>query len=351
MRKFWYRRILIMVLILTVSVGGSYFLLEAQKNKLEQEVSAGASGELVIPGGMPIGIYLETDGVLVLGTEAIEGMDGESYEPAAHLVKEGDYIIGLNEKETRDKSELIAAVKSLNQDDVILKVIRNEQTIDIRVKAVQCGVDDYKLGIWVRDNEQGLGTITYLTADSEFGALGHGIHDTDTGELLNISKGRLYATSIRDVQRGESGSPGGMEGIIVYNNYNVLGSITKNSEEGIYGRLDRVDTLFKNAEPVEAASSDEIKEGKAIIRCSVEGQVEEYEVEITDINPDAREVNKTIELEVTDSQLLDLTGGIVQGMSGSPILQDGKLVGAVTHVFVNDPAKGYGILIEEMMKE
>ena len=324
MRKFWYRRILIMILTLTVSVGGSYFLLEAQKNKLEQEVSAGTSGELVIPGGMPIGIYLETDGVLVLGTEAIEGMDGETYEPAAHLVKEGDYIIGLNEKETRDKSELIAAVKSLNHDDVILKVMRNEQ---------------------------GLGTITYLTADSEFGALGHGIHDTDTGELLNISKGRLYATSIRDVQRGESGAPGGMEGIIVYNNYNVLGSITKNSEEGIYGRLDRVDTLFKNAEPVEAASSEEIKEGKAIIRCSVEGQVEEYEVEITGINPNAREINKTIELEVTDSRLLELTGGIVQGMSGSPILQDGKLVGAVTHVFVNDPAKGYGILIEEMMKD
>lgn len=351
MRKFWYRRILIMILTLAVSVGGSYFLLEIQRSRLEQEVSAGTSGRLVIPGGMPIGIYLETDGVMVLGTEAIEGMDGGTYEPAAHLVKEGDYIIGLNEKETHDKSELIAAVKSLNDDDVVLKVMRNDQAIDIRIKAVQCAVDDYKLGIWVRDNAQGLGTITYLTADSEFGALGHGIHDTDTGELLNISSGRLYATSIRDVQKGESGVPGGMEGIIVYNNYNVLGSITKNSEEGIYGKLDRVDTLFKNAEPVELASADEIKEGKAVIRCSIEGEVEEYEVQITGVNPDAREINKTIELEVTDSHLLELTGGIVQGMSGSPILQDGKLIGAVTHVFVNDPAKGYGILIEEMMKE
>ncbi len=351
MRRFWYRRILIMVLTLAVSVGGSYFLLEAQRSKLEREVSAGTSGEMVIPGGMPIGIYLETDGVLVLGTEAVEGMDGETCEPAAHLVKEGDYIIGLNEKEIKDKSELIAAVKSLNDEDVILKVMRNEQAIDIRVRAVQCAVDDYKLGIWVRDNAQGLGTITYLTADSRFGALGHGIHDTDTGELLDISKGRLYTTSIRDVQRGESGEPGGMEGIIVYNNYNVLGSITKNSEEGIYGTLDRVDTLFKNAEPVELAAAGEITEGKAAIRCSIDGKVEEYEIRITGVNPDAREVNKTIELEVTDQKLLELTGGIVQGMSGSPILQNGKLVGAVTHVFVNNPAKGYGILIGEMMKE
>ena len=351
MRRFWYRRILIMILTLAVSVGGSYFLLEMQRSRLEREVSAGTSGEMVIPGGMPIGIYLETDGVLVLGTEAIEGMNGETYEPAAHLVKEGDYIIGLNEKTIEDKSELLAAVKSLTDDEVILKVKRNEQAIDIRVKAVQCAVDDYKLGIWVRDNAQGLGTITYLTADSSFGALGHGIHDTDTGELLNISKGRLYTTSLRDVQKGESGAPGGMEGIIVYNNYNVLGNITKNSEEGIYGTLNRVDTLFKNAEPVELASAEEIEEGLASIRCSIEGQVKEYEVQITDVNPSAREINKTIELEVTDKKLLELTGGIVQGMSGSPILQNGKLIGAVTHVFVNDPAKGYGILIEEMIEK
>ena len=195
MKRFWYRRILIMILTLSVSVGGSYFLLEAQRGKLEQEVSAGTSGEMVIPGGMPIGIYLETDGVLVLGTEAVQGMNGETCEPAAHLVKEGDYIIGLNEKEIKDKSELIAAVKSLNDEDVILKVMRNEQAIDIRIKAVQCAVDDYKLGIWVRDNAQGLGTITYLTADSRFGALGHGIHDTDTGELLDISKSSPVSVS------------------------------------------------------------------------------------------------------------------------------------------------------------
>lgn len=350
MIKFWYRRILIMVLVLSVAVGGGYILVETQKTRLEQAVSAGTSGDMVIPGGMPIGIYLETEGVMVLGTQSIEGMDGQMYEPAAHLVKEGDYIVGINDEPVEDKSELIAAVKSLSQDDVVLKVMRNEQAIDIRIQAVECGIDDYKLGIWVRDNAQGLGTITYLTADSEFGALGHGIHDTDTGELLDISRGVLYTTSIRDVQKGENGTPGGMEGIIVYNNYNVLGSITENSEEGIYGTLDRIDTLFHNADPVETGGPEEIQEGEAAIRCSVEGEMKEYQVRITEVNPSAKEVNKAIELEVTDERLLELTGGIVQGMSGSPILQNGKLIGAITHVFVNDPARGYGILIGDMLK-
>lgn len=350
MRKFWYRRILMMALTLAVSVGGSYYLLAIQKSRLEKEVSAGTSGDLVIPGGMPVGIYLETKGAMVLGTEAVEGSDGRMYEPAAHLVKEGDYIVGLDDREIADKSELIAAVKSLNHEDVVLKVMRKEQAIDIRIRAVSCGADDYKLGIWVKDNAQGLGTITYLTADSGFGALGHGIHDADTGELLDISKGVLYTTSIRDVQKGEDGNPGGMEGIIVYNSYNMLGTITENSEEGIYGTLDRVDTLFRDAEPVETASAAEIREGKAVIRCAVDGEVKEYQVKITGVDPDGNEVNKRLELEVTDEKLLEETGGIVQGMSGSPILQNGKLIGAVTHVFVNDPAKGYGILIEDMRK-
>lgn len=191
MRKFWYRRILIMILVLSVSVGGSYCLLQLQQSNLEREVAAEPSETMVIPGGMPVGIYLETDGVMVLGTEAVEDKDGEKHEPAAHLVKEGDYIVGVGDDEIRNKSELIAAVKSLEQPEIVLKVRRKNQKINIRMRAVECSVDDYKLGIWVRDNAQGLGTITYLTADSTFGALGHGIHDTDTGELLKISRGVL----------------------------------------------------------------------------------------------------------------------------------------------------------------
>lgn len=351
MRKFWYRRILIMILVLSVSVGGSYCLLQLQQSSLEREVAAEPSETMVIPGGMPVGIYLETDGVMVLGTEAVEDKDGEKREPAAHLVKEGDYIVGVEDDEIKNKSELIAAVKSLEQPEIVLKVRRKNQKINIRMRAVECSADDYKLGIWVRDNAQGLGTITYLTADSTFGALGHGIHDIDTGELLKISRGVLYSTSIQDVQKGTEGYPGGMEGIIVYNSYNMLGRITENTEQGIYGELDRVDTLFRNAEPVKVAGKDEIEEGDALIRCAVDGYVKEYHVQITEIDRKASEINKRLEIAVTDPELLDKTGGIVQGMSGSPILQNGKLVGAVTHVFVNSPTKGYGIILEDMLKK
>lgn len=337
-----------MILVLMTTVGGSYYVMQTQQSRLEQQVSADASENMVIPGGMPVGIYLETEGVLVLGTEAIEGIDGQMYEPAEHLLKKGDYIVGLDDKEISDKGELIAAVKSMDGEEVVLKVVRNDQTIQVRMNAVQTGLDDYKLGIWVRDNAQGLGTITYLMPDSTFGALGHGIHDTDTGELLDISKGFLYATNIYDIQKGENGNPGGMEGVIVYNNYNMLGTVEKNTTEGVYGTLNRTDTLFQSADPVEVADASEIQEGKAYIRCCVEGEVKEYEVEITGVNPRANEKNKTLEIQVTDEQLLSLTGGIIQGMSGSPIIQNGKLIGAVTHVFVNDPTRGYGILIENM---
>ncbi len=352
MIKYWYRRILIMILVFVVFVGGSYILIEEQRISLKQEVSGETYEDtMVIPGGMPVGIYLETDGVMVLGTESITGIDGMKYNHAEHLVKSGDYIVKFNGQEVTEKSQLIDAIRKLKGEDVVLTVKRKEEEIDIRFKCVKCGIDEYKLGIWVRDNTQGLGTITFLNADSTFGALGHGIHDIDTNELLNISDGTLYITSIKDIQKGESGSPGGMEGIIVYNNYNVLGTIRENTDVGIFGTVDRIDALFSDQEPVETAVKEEIEEGPAAIRCAVDGEIKEYEIEITGIDFYPGEINKGLTIEVTDQKLLEETGGIVQGMSGSPILQNGKLVGAVTHVFVNNPTKGYGIFIENMLKE
>lgn len=351
MRKYWYRRILIMILLFTLSVGGGWYLIQRGRADLEQAVNADTSEELLIPGGMPVGIYLETEGALVLGTEKIEGEDGQEYEPAANLVKEGDYIIGLDDQTITNKAELVQAVAALDSENVVLKVKRNDQEIQIRMKAVRCERDEYKLGIWVRDNAQGLGTVTFLTADSQFGALGHGIRDTDTGELLEAADGLLYTTSIKDIKKGKDGTPGGMEGIIIYNNYNILGTISQNTDEGIYGKIDRIDTLFSDTKPVEAAQTEaEVKEGEATILCAASGSVKEYKIRITKVDTNAHEINKKIMLQVTDQELLAMTGGIIQGMSGSPILQNGKLVGAVTHVFVNDPDKGYGIFIQDMLK-
>ena len=352
MRKYWYRRILIMVAVFTTAVGGSYYLIEEKKVSMKQEVVAEtAEDTMVIPGGMPVGIYLETDGVVVLGTESITGMDGMEYCPAGHLVKSGDYIIGFNGQKIRTKAQLIDAVGNLEQGEVVLTIKREEEELDIKFKPVRCSASEYKLGIWVRDNTQGLGTVTFLKADSRFGALGHGIHDVDTNQLLDISDGTLYITSIKDIQKGENGTPGGMEGIIVYNNYNVLGTITKNTDAGIFGTIDRIDALFSDQTPVKAAAKEEVQEGPATIRCAVEGEIKEYDIRITEVDLYTDEVNKGIVLEVTDEELLEAAGGIVQGMSGSPILQNGKLVGAVTHVFVNNPTKGYGIFVETMLKE
>ena len=323
-----------------------------QEDKVRQaEASTDAAGETVLLGGMPVGIYMETDGVMVLSTESMKGVDGEEHEPAAGLVQSGDYIMAVNGEAVTGKAELLDAVEHLDSGNVVLTIQRGEETMDIRIRPVECGPDEYKLGIWVRDNVQGLGTITFVTGQSRFGALGHGIHDVDTNVLMSVDSGTLYKTSIQDILKGEDGNPGTMEGIIVYNNYNILGSIDKNTEAGIYGMVDRIDELFDEQIPIETASTDEIETGSATIRCFVDNELKEYEIQVTDIDRSESEINKGLVIQVTDPELLEKTGGIIQGMSGSPIIQNGKLIGAVTHVFVQDSTKGYGIFIENMLNQ
>ena len=330
-----YRKMLSEFLAVIVVIGGGYCYREWRAEKAEREASVSElSGNLLIPGGMPVGIYMETDGVMVLGTQEIKGKDGIGVNPAKHLVKEGDYIVGVDSDSIYNKSELIERVKKLSNKSVILHIRRKKVYIDVQLHPTKDEGGAYKLGIWVRDNAQGLGTITFLNADSEYGALGHGIHDVDTGKLIEMSTGRLYDTSIQNIKKGE----------------NILGSITTNTETGIYGKLDRIERIFDSKEAYPAVAKEEIQVGKAYIRCAVSGKTEDYTVRITKVDLDAREVNKGIEIQVTDKRLLKMTGGIVQGMSGSPIMQNGKIIGAVTHVFVQDATKGYGIFIENMLE-
>ena len=177
-----------MALVFVAATGGSWYLIHGYEEQFDREVSARpAEGTMVIPGGMPVGIYLETEGVMVLGTGAVEGLDGSPEEPARNLVQAGDYILELDGRKVRDKKELIREVEALRDENVVLTLQRGGETIDVRTRAVLCGPEEYKLGIWVRDNAQGLGTVTFLNGDSRFGALGHGIHDVDTGKLLAIS--------------------------------------------------------------------------------------------------------------------------------------------------------------------
>lgn len=351
-RWWWYRRILIIILVLSMTMGTGFGVQQLEASEERQIVSSkGSNTEYVIPGGMAIGIYMETDGVLVLSTESIECMDGNEYEPAKNLVKAGDYIVGFNGEEIDSKRELVQAVNKLESSEVVLKLRRDEEYIDVKMQSVEVKNDQYKLGIWVKDSIQGLGTVTYLTLNGEFGALGHGIHDSETNELIDISKGSVYNTNIVGIQKGVKGEPGGLEGVIIYRSSNKLGVIDDNTENGIHGMIGDVEKICDDMEPIEICKKDDIQLGKASILCCVNGTVEEYDIKIKNTDSYTKDANKGIIIEVTDEKLLELTGGIVQGMSGSPILQNGKIVGAVTHVLVNDPTRGYGIFIEDMIKQ
>ena len=352
MRKWWYQRILVILILLGSVMGTGFGVQQLEASEDNQKVSSGTlDSEKVIVGGMPIGIYMETNGVLVLATDCIKCVDGNEYEPAKHLIKTGDYILSINGTKVESKRELVRAVNKLESADVVLGIRREDEEIEVKFKCVEYAHDQYKLGIWVKDSLQGLGTLTYLTTTSEFGALGHGIHDSETGELLEISEGTVYETSIVGIQKGERGEPGGLEGVIIYNRYNQLGTIDSNTENGIYGTLENTESLFEKQDTVNICKKEDIKLGNATIRCAVDGEVKDYDIKVKNVDFYTGEVNKGIVIEVVDEELLRLTGGIVQGMSGSPILQDGKIIGAVTHVLVNDPTRGYGIFIEDMIKQ
>lgn len=304
----------------------------------------------VIPGGIPIGIYLETKGVLIIDTGTVTGIDGLNYEPALRIVQGGDYIRAVNGQEIMEKEELIEAVNDCGGEEVVLDLERDGEKIQVKLNAVQTEENAYKLGIWVRDNTQGIGTLTFLTEGGSFGALGHGINDVDTGTLLQPSEGKLYDTTIINIHKGEAGTPGELSGLIRYRDSFICGTIAENTEAGIFGSASSrlIDSL--GTEMLQAGYKQEIEPGKAWIRSSVSGEVKDYQVEIVEVHRNEEDVNKGIVLEVTDPELLELTGGIVQGMSGSPIIQNGKIVGAVTHVFVQDSAKGFGIFIENMLE-
>ena len=304
----------------------------------------------VIPGGIPVGLYLETQGVYVVGTDKIEASDGLFYEPAEQVVYPGDYILAVNGRKITDKKELIACVQANRSDIMILKLRRNKEEIQVRLQAVKSEDQEYKLGIWVKDDIQGIGTLTYMTQDDQFGALGHGITDSDTGELLTISGGSLYDTEILRIKKGRRGTPGEVSGMITYAERYREGTILKNTKVGVFGQMNGTLVRKFSEEPVEVAFRQEIKTGPAVIRSAVSGEMEEYAVQIQEIRINESDVNKGMILKVTDPELLELTGGIVQGMSGSPILQNGRLIGAVTHVFVNDPTKGYGGFAESMLE-
>lgn len=305
--------------------------------------------QYAIPCGAPVGIYLKSNGIMVIGTGEITGLDGLSTEPAAGILKSGDYIETINGQSLETKEQLADAVNHLNGEDAILTVRRGEEIMSITLQPVTAQDGTQKLGVWVRSDTQGIGTMTYLDLNGKFGALGHGISDSDTGEVVQISDGALYDTEIIGIEKGSIGNPGIMSGVIYYGPGSLLGEIDSNSEVGIFGTAGEKFRQAMNMQPLQIGYRQDVKKGAAWIRSGISGEIKDYQIEILKVDYSTAHQNKSLVIQVTDPELLALTGGIVQGMSGSPIIQDGKLIGAVTHVFIQDSTKGYGIFIENML--
>ena len=303
----------------------------------------------VLVSGSPVGIYMETKGVLVIDSGEITDREGIRRTPAEHIIQPGDYICEIDGEVLTGKKQLMQLVKENQGEPMEMQVIRHQETIKLEMTPVETEDGSYKLGIWVRDNIQGIGTLTYVEPNGTFGALGHGISDADTGERLEISDGDLYRADILSIRKGTAGTPGELRGVINYREENRIGTICGNSQYGIRGQMEP-GKYTESMKKIPTGLKQEIQTGKAEIRCDIGDGIREYQCEILEIDSNARDTNKCFVLRITDDDLLSRTGGIVQGMSGSPVLQNGKLIGAITHVFVNDPTKGYGIFIENMME-
>ena len=326
--------------------------------------------------GRLTGIYEQTEGVLVVNTTEVTDEDGKKVNPADKKVQCGDYILSVNGRTVADKEELSEAVNDImkeyderhedesnedksnedksNEDKstVNIKFLRGGEKMSADITPVRMDDGRYYMGIWVKDDLAGIGTITYYTKDGRFGALGHGIGDgTQSGNLLYANSGDLYSMKLTKIKKGKSGAPGEIGGVVYFGKKSHIGTLDCNSNLGIYGQLDSDELSEYAAEDTyyPVAGKDEIHTGRAQMISEISGKLEKYNLEITNIDKKATDTNKGMELKVTDDRLIELSGGIVQGTSGSPIIQDGKIIGAVTHVFVDDPTGGYGICIDEML--
>ena len=306
-------------------------------------------GEQVIPLGRAVGIKLFSDGVLVVGLSSLDTPEGPASPGRTSGLKAGDVITHMDGSEVDTIEEVQDHLAQHPGEKVTLQVQRGEESVQLSAQAVKTTGGNYQLGVWLRDSMAGIGTLTfYDPASGVFAALGHGINDVDTAKLMPLETGSIMGAVVSDVKKGEAGAPGELHGD--FDLTADLGTLYANTEQGIFGYLEDGD-LPHTLEPVEVASREEIQVGRATILSNIAGEaVEEYEVEITHIYPESEGESRDLMLQVTDERLLEATGGIVQGMSGSPILQNGKLIGAVTHVLVNDPTRGYGILAEHMLE-
>ncbi|MDK2802541.1 MAG: SpoIVB peptidase [Oscillospiraceae bacterium] len=302
--------------------------------------------KMVVPGGYPFGVKLFTQGVIVIGINSVETEFGEKNPAKKAGIKVGDVIIEIDGQKITSNEHIENILNYGSGKSINLNIMREGKIQKIKLQPEKSSVDgSYKGGIWVRDSSAGIGTVSFYDLDNGiFGGLGHPISDPDTGDVMPIMTGEVVDVRITDVIKGYSGIPGELKGNFISNN--SIGNISLNDKTGVYGRLYEYDRSKKE---ISVGLKQDVKEGKATILTTLDNNiVEEFEIEIKKINFNNMNDVKNMVIQVTDKNLLEKSGGIVQGMSGSPILQNGKIVGAVTHVFVNDPTRGYGIFMENM---
>ena len=306
------------------------------------------------PGGSSIGVSLYTKGALLVGISEVYDKDGVAHNPALDAgLRPGDIIDKVNGIQVKNAQHLSDLVNIAKHKGLELEIIRGNHIFKTNIVPVQDYHDGkYRLGIWVRDSTAGVGTLTFYDAEkNNFGALGHAITDVDTGIMLSIKNGEIMESKIIDIKQGEKGNPGELKAAFS-NKQKVIGDLLKNTQFGIYGKMNKEFDPSVLGEPLPICYQHDVKLGPAKIISTIDEEgIKEFDVEIQKINYQDRASAKGMVIEIKDPLLLERTGGIVQGMSGSPIIQDGKIVGAITHVFVNDPKKGYGIFIEWMLEE
>lgn len=297
--------------------------------------------------GTPFGIKMVTDGVMVVGTGSVTNLQSQAVNPAEDAgVLEGDVILSLNGEKISSKKQLTQIVSACSGQPISMVIRRGDELEQLTVSPVKSSLDnDYHLGLWVRDSSAGIGTMTFYDPQNGcFAGLGHAICDVDTGQIMPLSQGEIVEASIIGVDPGSSGDPGQLQGAFVAQK--ASGLLYANSYNGVYGQLFDAPAY---AQTIPMAQSQEVTEGPAQILTTISGETPAYfDAYIEKVSLSQEEPTKNMVIRITDPDLLEISGGIVQGMSGSPIIQDGMLVGAVTHVFVNDPTRGYGIFAENM---
>jgi len=349
MRKF--KKIILLFVLIFLYV----FVLS--KNYIPQTIAVRGeeikiSDMQVIPVGEIVGIKLYTSGVLVVGTSAIENIEGIMIKPFEDTdIKEGDSIIAINENKINNTGELINAINMYNGEKIEITYKRDEIEKKCEIIPVKDKYGSYKIGLWVRDSAGGVGTITFYNEQTQtFAALGHAITDIDTGDIIQTSSGEIDDVNIVSIVKGLTEEPGKIQGTL--KNDRKIGNIYKNTKYGIFGIVKNQTNLeLEYSRKMNVALRQEISLGEAMILSDIDGEVKEYKIEIEKTYLNNNYDNKSMLIRVTDENLLNATGGIIQGMSGSPIIQNGKFCGAVTHVFVNNPTKGYAVFADKMIQE